>query len=126
MAVSDQFYFDLLVDVDPLFEEFGTQYTVYTPGVYDPDSLSTGPATTRQVFGLVADQHVVATVSRGAATVGDPNPAYIGLKNLILRRDANPVTGEEVEVDGKRFSLDKLEPIKPAEIVVIYILDISR
>lgn len=120
MAASDAFYLEIKAEVDSVLEELGTSYNVRTPGTYDPDELETVPGVPRAVTGLVADQQTVLAVA------GEAGATWVATKTLILAADAAPLPGEEVQVDGKWFPLSKAIPIKPAEIVVVYLLDISR
>ena len=120
MAASDAFYIEIRDEVDAVLDELGTTYTVRTPGEYDPDELETGAGSTRTVGGLVADQQTVVQL------VGDQGANWIGKKTLILKASSAPKTNEEVQVDGNWFPLSKLVPIKPADIIVVYMLDVTR
>jgi hypothetical protein len=116
MADSDQLYNDLLSDVNDLIDELGTAYTVYTPGDYDPDLLSTGEETSRSVDGVVTGQPIVFAA-----------PAdWTATKTLILKASSAPNELEEVLVDGNRYPLSAIEKIKPADITIAYMLDVSR
>lgn len=120
MAASDAFYKQVIADIAPVFTELGTTYTVSTPGAYDELTLTTAPATTRNVVGLVADQQTAVEFA------GLAGATWVATKTLILTADANPRQGEEITVDGRTYPLDKIVPIKPADIVVIYMLDVSK
>lgn len=124
MAASDDFYNDLLPEVNQTLLDFGTYYTVRTRSTYDPDTLGTVPGTTRSALGLVADQSTAvqgdSRSSRSEAT------SRIGLKSLLLAADSDPKPEEEVEVDGVWFSLEKIDTVKPAEVVMLYTLDLTR
>lgn len=123
MAASDTFYNELLVDVNATLQEFGTTYTARKAGEYDPDTLEKGDGAPRQIIGLVADQQLVSALT---ASRSESNSFALGKKTLLLTADAKPVAGEEILVDGQWFPLAKLRPIKPADIILLYMLDIRR
>jgi hypothetical protein len=118
MADSDTFYQELQVEVDEILTDLGTSFTIRAEGTYDADELEVSTGSTRSVVGLVADQQTVIKISGEAS--------WSALKSLILTADAAPQPGEEVQVDSKWFSLSKVVPVKPADIVVVYLLDVSR
>ncbi len=120
MADSDCFYNELIEEVDEVIDELGTTYSVRGSQDYDADTLSATDGTSRTVAGLVADQQT----AQSFANDGEAN--WIGTKTLILKSSADPAEGEEVQVDGSWFPLSKLVPIKPADITVVYMLDVSR
>lgn len=126
MAASDAFYNEVLVDVNAVIDELGTTYNVRGTATYDPTTLSTTVGASREVAGLVADQSFQSVVSGLTGTADDVRGGWQGRKNLLLKADAAPAPGEEVQVEGEWFPLDKVEPIKPADVVVLYILDVSR
>lgn len=113
---SDALYIGLTSDVNDLIDELGTSYTIYTPGVYDPATLTTGAETSRLVDGVVTDQPTLFS-----------SPAdWVANKTLVMKAASNPDELEEVVVDGKRYPMTMVEKIKPAEITVAYMLDVSR
>ena len=119
MANSDAFYSEIKQEVDAVLAELGTQYAVRTEGAYDPTTLSTATGVPRTVTGLVADQKAAMSFTGGQGV-------WIGERSLILTAEAAPLPGEEVGVDGRWFPLSKVVPIKPADVVVAYILDVTR
>jgi|GEM_PF-3792444 len=120
MAASDSFYQGLVVEVNEILDSFGKVFAVRGLAAYDADELSALPDTQRSVTGIVADQQTVL------ALAGDAGATWVATKTLILKATAAPETGEEVQVDSKWYPLSKLVPIKPAEIVVVYLLDVTR
>lgn len=120
MAASDAFYQDIVVEVDSVIDELGTSYTVRSPGTYEEATLATSIGGTRSVSGLVADKKTTLNL-----TAGD-GPTWVAEKTLILKAAASPAPGEEILVDGDWFPLSKVVPIKPADVTVVYMLDVTR
>lgn len=120
MAASDSFYIEIRDEVDTIIAELGTTFTVRKPGEYNPEQLETGPGSSRTVEGLIADQQIVAQIT------GDQGSDWIGRKTLIMKANVDPKTDEEIQVDGDWFSFSKVVSIKPADIVVVYMLDVTR
>lgn len=127
MAQSDAFYQEIAEEVDAVLVELGTSYSVRGPAVYDETTLTRGKGTSRTVVGLVADQEVaINMLGSGTDMRGDAMSAWTATKSLILQASSNPLPEEEVLVDGQWYPLSMAKPIKPAEITVVYMLDISR
>ena len=124
MAASDAFYLEIQAEVDTVLDELGTSYNVRGNSIYDSDTLETTAGAPRSVVGLVADQQVATSLAKTGGMETDLS--WIGVKTLILKASAAPLSNEEVQVDGKWFPLSKAVPIKPAEIVVVYLLDVTR
>lgn len=120
MAQSDAFYQSIIAEVDPVIAELGTTYQVRTRGGYNPETLAHDPpGAPRTVTGIVATQRFAQQLVSGDAK-------WTATKSLILTAAAAPQPTEEVEVDGTWYALSSVVPIKPADVVVIYMLDISR
>lgn len=117
MAASDQFYYEIQEEVDGVIAEFGKEFDIRTPGIYDDTEMATLPGTVRKANGVVADQQFASQLV--------PN-GWLATKTLILPASANPTKGEEVQVDGKWFGLEKIMQVKPADVVVCYMLDVTR
>lgn len=113
MSTSDTFYNELLPDVQEAIESYGTIYTVNSPSVYNPLTQSTTPGSTREVKGLVSEGDAL-----GSST-------WEGKKVCILDPAANFMENESVVIDGVTYPASKIETVKPANIVVLYILDLS-
>lgn len=121
--MSDAFYIDIRDNtVVPLLTEFGTTFSVVTPGTYDARTLRTSEPTTRTVTGLVSDGSFVNQLvqSEGA------NKQWTSQRILLLTPDADVDRNEKIIVDGLEHSLSNVETIKPANINVLYILDLSK
>lgn len=125
MANSDSFYLELQAEVQEVLEEFGTTYSIREEGVYDSDTLETTDGAPRTVTGLVATEQFVSSLGNAVIPANVLASSQVGKKTLILSAAAAPQPGEEVQVDGSWFSLSKLIPIKPADIVVVYMLDVA-
>lgn len=120
MAASDAFYNGIITEVNAVIDEFGTSYTVQAEGTYDEDELEPTAGATRSVDGLVADQQTVLQLA------GEAGATWVATRTLILKASSAPLPGEQILVDAKYFPLSNVVPIKPADIVVVYLLDISR
>ena len=116
MAESDALYNGMLSDINDLIDELGTSYTLFTPGEYDPDTLTTGAETSRTVDGVVTDQPI---------TFASPAD-WVARKRLVMKASALPQEIEEVEIDGRRYPMTEVAIIKPADITIAYELDVSR
>ena len=125
MAASDQLYLELRADIDEVINELGTSYTVRAESSYDATAGSVTDGATRTVDGLVADASFTRGLAGALGNTSQDQPTWIGRKNLILKGTSNLLPNEEVYVDGKWWSLTKADPVKPADIVVIYVLDIT-
>lgn len=123
MAASDKFYQDVIKEINPLFNEFGKEFTVSKPGSYDEDAMVTLPSVTRKVWGIVAEQELTSGIMQMA---NGSFTKWTGSSNLILRNDANLQPEETITVDGKEYPASKVEQVKPADIVVIFIMELTR
>jgi hypothetical protein len=120
MADSDSFYQDLATEASELIAELGTTFKITTPGTYNAETMSVGAPSSRLVSGLVADQMTAIAIS------GTLDSGWASTKYLLLPADAAPVENESVEVQGIIYPLTKIIKIQPADITVIYMLDIGR
>lgn len=123
MALSDSFYQELIPEIDGIIDELGTTYTLETPGEYNEDTMRNDPPATRPADGLVADQSVAISVA-GSGLSSDAT--WMGRKMLILKSNTNPRPTESVLIDGLSYPLSKVVAIKPADVTVVYLLDITR
>jgi len=126
MAASDSFYLEIQEEVKTVLAELGTTYKIRGEGVYNSDTLETTDGAIRTVEGLVATEQNINSLGNAVVPVNVLASAQVGKKTLILSPDAVPLPGEEVQVDGDWFSLSKIIPIKPADIIVVYMLDIAK
>lgn len=125
MAASDAFYIEIRDEVNILLAELGTTYRVRGIDVYDPETMTTTSSAEREVVGIVANQMQTHGMIPNTAYLDD-QAEWLSTKNLILAESSNPAKTEEVLVDGEWFPLSGITPIKPADITVVYILDVSR
>lgn len=117
MAASDSFYYELQEEVVGVLRDFGTEYNIVTPGQYDEETMTCGPETARVCQGIVADQQFASQLA--------PN-GWMATKTLILPHTASPEQGEQVIVEGRPYPLTAIVQVKPADVVVCYMLDVSR
>lgn len=125
MAASDQFYLDIVEEVDAVIDEFGKSFTVRSPGAYDPETLTSAPGAERDIDGVIANQQDVNNLGSQISAVAETSQTWIAKKSLIFKASSNIAVGEEVYVDGSWFPLANATPIKPADVVVVYMLDVS-
>lgn len=117
MAASDLFYYELQEEVNLVLAEYGKLYRVTGGGVYNEQTMMKEGQSVRDVQGIVADQ----SFANQLAPTG-----WTAVSTLIMSAEANPKAGESVEVDGKLYPLSACQTIKPADVVVCYMLDVSR
>ncbi|QQM14074.1 hypothetical protein pVco14_024 [Vibrio phage pVco-14] len=125
MAASDAFYNGIIAKIAPVFEKLGTSFAVRAPAQFNEETLSKTPGQTRSVAGIVADQQTTLELT-GQAWRGMDGGEWVATKSLILPANAKPLPSEEIQVDGKWFSLSKVVAVKPADVTVIYLLDVSK
>lgn len=123
MAASDATYLAIVEDVNDALDALGTTYTVRAKGTYDSATLSTSPGAERTVTGLVADAELMSGFA--GALLPAESLAWVAKRALLLSPAANPQSGESIQVDGRWFSMDKIKTLKPADITLLYILDVS-
>lgn len=121
MAASDAFYQELLPEINEVLDELGTTYQVSTPGTYDEDEMTVGGPTKRPVVGLVADQSLVTSLGVIAS-----DAQWVNRKVLLLKADAAIVENESIVVGGVTFPCNKIVELKPADVTVLFMLDITR
>jgi hypothetical protein len=126
MAASDSFYLEILEEVNNVLNELGTTYQVRGNSTYDSDTLTTTNTPPREVVGLVASQEMVHSIAGISLILPTERAYWIGKKSLLLSASSLPQAEEEVLVDGKWFPLNKVETIKPADVTVLFLLDVSR
>ncbi|AUR88712.1 head-closure protein [Vibrio phage 2.117.O._10N.261.45.E9] len=117
---SDAFYLGLQAEAAEVIAEFGTTYNVKGAGTFDPllgEEVVEGED--RLVVGLVSDQ------ADSFMPAGSSQATWYGRKSLIMTAAADIRKGDLVTVDGKTYPLDSAVSIKPANVVVIYILELK-
>lgn len=126
MAASDAFYNEIRNEVIALIKELGTSYTIEAPSTYDSLTMTTTPGAQRQVDGVVSTQSQFDSVAAIAFAVTETSSVWLGKKSLLLSPEALPLADEKIIIGGDYFSLGKLVEIKPADVTLLYILDISK
>lgn len=120
--MSDAFYIDIRDNtVIPLLTEFGTTYNVVTPGAVDNTDYSQQPDTQTPVIGLISDGSFVNNLLESEGAIRQ----WTSQRILLLVPDAAVERGVKIIVDGMEHDLSKLEKIQPANINVLYILDLE-
>lgn len=120
MALSDAFYLRLRNKADKLIHKFGKQFTKSSQGGFDTKTLKALPNTTEQVWGvLVNDAATLQTFT------GDTGATWTASKTLILSAATKIKPTDSIRVENNDYSLATITTIKPADVVVAYLLDIS-
>lgn len=122
--MSDAFYNELLVDVNEVINEYGKSFQVRSAGGFDTQTLETAQGLTRTVMGIVADSSLTHTLS--TVVQRDQPIDWLNKKMLILASTLKPLKGDEINVDGVWLSLSKIQAIKPANVALLYMLELSR
>lgn len=125
MAQSDSFYNEIITEVQALLEEFGTEYAIRTPPEIDPVTFTETASTTRSAFGVVSNSEIGSTLAMQLNAVASTNNEYNAKAVLLLSPTAAPQAAEEVMVDGRWYSLGKVKPVRPADVTVLYTLELA-
>ncbi len=118
MAISDNFYLEVIADIQSVFTDLGKTYQVRGIGAVNALEGTVTTTAERTVNGVVADSQFMS------AMLG--NTFGTNKKYLVFDYQSNPLSNEEVQVDGFWIPLVNIEEVKPADIVVAYMLDISK
>ncbi|CAM0069691.1 hypothetical protein VPHK251G3_0018 [Vibrio phage K251 g3] len=125
MAASDAFYNGIVAKIAPIFDKLGTTFAVRAPARFNAETLTNTLGAPRNTVGVVADQQTTQELT-GQAWRGMDSGEWVAAKTLILPASANPQPDEEIQVDGKWYSLSKVKAIKPADVTIVYMLDVSK
>jgi len=117
MAASDAFYNNLLGTVDTLIIRFGKTFNIRKRGGYDPATRTVGGSVSRTTEGVVIDAMAMREINN--------LDGWHAEKTLILRASSAMDSEDEVEVDGRWFPAEKMMPIKPADVTMLYMVDVS-
>lgn len=91
-------------------------FTTTSGGAYDPGLGYTPPdAAPNYVKWCVQDKYSVMEISTGAANVGDVK---------LIAENGDYKTGDTVSIDGAIYRIMNATPIKPAETVMVYELQV--
>ena len=120
MATSDSLYIKFRAKADELLRRFGTQFDIVSQGYYDEETLTSVEGETTTAWGVLTnDKAVLQTIA------GDTGGTWTATKTLILSAERDYLPTDQVKVEGRNYSLSNLETIKPADITVVYLLDVS-
>jgi hypothetical protein len=119
MANSDSFYNELKEDVLQIAKDYGAEFNVQGAGVTDLSTQTMQEGSIRKVWGIITDSKV-------QELTGMNSVIWEARKTLIMPYTAEPKNGEQVIVDGIKYPLNKVTTIKPAEVIVVYLLDVSE
>lgn len=125
MAKSDSFYNQIVTEVDNLLEEYGAKFTIRTQGSIDPVTFAETPGSTRTAFGVVNNSELGSTLAMQLNAIASTNNENNAKAVLLLSPTAAPQALEEVMVDGRWYSLGKVKPVRPAEVTLLYSLELA-
>lgn len=120
------FYQDIQREVSALLLELGKPFEVRSKGAYNETTMSYAAPTIRSVQGIVSDsslRNTISGLSMGALAVDKDTR---GSKVILFDASLAPKTTDEVNVDGNFFSLEKIQEVKPSDVVLLYILDVTK
>lgn len=120
MATSDPLYLKFRAKADKLLRRFGTQFNVVSQGYYDEETLTSMEGETTKAWGVLTNDKAMLQ-----SFAGDLGETWSATKTLILSAERKYLPTDQVKVEGKTYSLSNLETIKPADIIVVYLLDVS-
>lgn len=122
MPNNDSFYKDLVKTVIMTLDQFGKTFTLYKPGVYNADTLSSDAPAPVPVVGVLTSVKDVVGLIQGADTI-----QQVGRNKALIIEPVDGLARDwQVEVDGKRYNCTTLETVKPANIVVCHILILEQ
>ena len=115
------FYQGAVKAAQGLLKEFGTFIVLIrdVPDIHDPR--------TGEVI-VTPDERLVTTgISRlYRKTMIDNTLIKQGDKELILVPDIEPSQNDRIEIDGDEWQIVGIDPVKPADIVLLYFVQIRR
>ena len=125
---SDSFYNELLPDIIAALNDYGKAYQVRAKGLMNQETRVVAPGATRSVQGLVSDGSAVSNLGSVGQNSGlETNRVqWVGKKVILLAPNLKPNKPDEINVDGVWLSLSKIVELKPANIVLLYILDLTK
>lgn len=126
MAASDAFYNTIVTTVEQTIQEYGKQFTVEAKPAKDLVNLTSTAGTTRLVWGVVSEGSEGSNIASQIYAISGSSQNYIKRKSLLLPPSAAPEIGEKVLVDGVTYDLGKAKPIKPADVVCLYIVELAQ
>ncbi|QJI53352.1 head-closure protein [Alteromonas phage vB_AcoS-R7M] len=126
MAASDPFYNSLVSTVETLLAKYGATYTIRSKGVTDPVTLQTSSGATRSCVGVVSDSSMGSNLAGQLGSILSSSVENTSLRSLLLPASASIQAGEEIQVDGQWFDLKRAKPLKPADVTLMYTLELSR
>lgn len=125
---SDAFYKELLPEITAALNDYGKAYQVRSKGLMNEETRLVAPGVTRSVQGLVSDGSIVSNIGSVGQNSGlEANRVqWVGKKVILLAPNLKPNKTDEINVDGVWLSLSKIVELKPANIVLLYILDLTK
>lgn len=122
---SDQFYNELIPEVISALTNYGTEFQVRSKGVYNSETMQTGTGSIKTVLGLISDGSIVSNMGNNTG-LDASRMNWVGKRVLLLSPSLKADKTDEVNVDGVWHSLTKINELKPANVVLLYILDLTK
>lgn len=122
---NDAFYQEIIEEVVPLLEEYGTTYKVKSKGGYDPDTRETSAPSERTVKGVRANAFVASELGSDVGGMNRGGAFIIGHNSLLIEPSANILPTDEIYVDGQWQSCNRTEKVQPGNVVVLYVVTIG-
>lgn len=120
MAESDTFYIDVRNEVDQIIDDFGTIYPTRLKGGYDRDEMLTTYEDGDSLVGVVTEGSIMINEYDSSSIKSSET------KTIVFKASSKFPENGEVMIDDAYHSLSKFEKIKPADIVVAYILEVGK
>lgn len=122
MADNDLFYQNLAEEVNEVIGEYGKTFIFRRVGAYNHDTLQTLPPTEFTSAGVLASRKDAVQLVSSAGNV----PQLISSSYLILSGLVPVERTDVVMINGKPHSCSKIEEVKPADVVVCYMLGLEQ
>lgn len=122
---NDAFYNELIQEVLPLLKEYGTTYSVRGVTPYDPSTMTGGESSTRTVKGLDTNGFISSELGSDVGGANRGGAFILGHHTLIVEPSADLKQTDQIQVDGTWHNCNRLQAIKPGNIVVMYLVTIG-
>lgn len=119
---NDAFYTQLVQEITPLIEEYGTTYQARGREEYDPVAMESKATAQRSIRGVKGNSFEASELGSDVGGRNKGGSNVLGHDTLYVLPDAQLTMQDEVEVDGVWYSCERLEAIKPGNVTVLYVV----